>query len=124
MAESPPGLFDSARRLLASVLATAHTRIELVAVEVEEQAHRAAELLLWSLVALAAAAFGILMLGLLAILVFWEQRVLAAAGVTAVYLLLAGTALAVIRAKARSRPRLLEQSLAELAKDRDRVGGA
>jgi uncharacterized membrane protein YqjE len=124
MTESSPGLFDSARSLLASILATAHTRIELAAVEIEEQAHRAAELLLWSLAALAAFAFGILMLGVLAILVFWEHRVLAATTVTAVYLVAGGAALAIVRAKARARPRILAQSLNELAKDRDRVGGA
>ncbi len=122
MSETPSGLLDSARRLLASILATAHTRFELVAVEIEEQVHRAAELLLWSLVALAASAFGLLMAGILVILVFWEHRVLAASGVTALYLLTAGIALVVVRRKARARPRLLGASLEQLAKDRDLAG--
>jgi len=124
MADSPSeprGLLDSARRLLTSVLTVATTRIELAAVEIEEQVHRAAELLLWSFVGLMAAVCGVLMLGFLVILTFWEHRVLAASLVAAGYLLAAAAALLVVRAKARGRPRLFEASLSELAKDRDRL---
>jgi len=122
MSDSAPGILDSARRLAASLLSAAHTRVDLAACEIEEQVHRVAEMLLWSLVALVASAFGILMLGVVALLVFWEHRVLAASIVTALYLLAAGIALAVVRAKARARPRLLGATLGELARDRDLAG--
>ena len=115
----PRGLVDSARRLLSSVLHVVHTRFELAAVEIEEQLHRAAELLLWSLVGLVAAACGALMLGFLVVLAFWEHRVLAAGLVAAGYFLTAGAALLVLRVRARGRPRLFDASLSELVKDRD-----
>ena len=113
------GLIDSARRLVSSVVEAIQTRFELAAVEIEEQVHWAAELLVWTFVALAAAACGIVMLGFVVVVVFWEHRILASALVALAYLLTAGAALLVLRGKVRSRPRLFDASVHELAKDRE-----
>ena len=49
-AQPVTGLFASARDLLATALALAHTRLELVTTEIEEELHRVAEILLWMFV--------------------------------------------------------------------------
>ena len=116
------GLVDSARRLLSSLVGAIHTRLELASVEIEEQLHRAVELLLWSLVGIFAAACGVLMLGFLVIIAFWEQRVLASGIVAGAWVATAVGAFLVVRAKSRARPRVFESTLGELAKDRDTLG--
>jgi len=116
--EAEGGLIDSLRRLLSSVVEAVQTRFELAAVEIEEQVHWAAELLVWTFVALAAAACGIVMLGFLVVVVFWEHRILASGLVALTYLLSAVVALVVLRTKVRARPRLFDTSVGELAKDR------
>jgi uncharacterized membrane protein YqjE len=116
--EAEGGLIDSLRRLLSSIVEAVQTRFELAAVEIEEQVHWASELLVWTFVALAAAACGIVMLGLLVVVVFWEHRILASALVALTYLLTSVAALVVLRTKVRARPRLFDTSMGELAKDR------
>jgi uncharacterized membrane protein YqjE len=109
------GLLASLRRLLATLVGIVETRIELLSVEIEEQA-----LLFWQLLLLAAAILVFSGLALLAfsawlLLLFWDSHALAAlAGLTLVYLAAALTALLGFRA----RPRLFATSLAELARDR------
>jgi uncharacterized membrane protein YqjE len=113
-----PGLFQSLRTLAATVLEITQTRIELFTTEVQEELHRAAELVLWSTVALLAGSIGTLLLAFCVILAFWEQRLVAAGVVTAVFLLACVVAVAVVRAKLAAYPRPLQSTLAELRRDR------
>jgi uncharacterized membrane protein YqjE len=83
------GLFRSLAKLLATAIGIAQTRLELLSTELQEEVHRAAEILVWTIVALLAA-----------------------------LMLIAVTAALVLRAKIRSRPRLFDATLTELAKDR------
>ena len=46
------GLFDSVKALAASLLAIAHTRLELFSTEIEEQRAWLSSMLVWTLVAL------------------------------------------------------------------------
>lgn len=113
------GLFKSLANLLATVLAIAQTRVELLTTELQEEIHRAAELMVWTLVALLAAAMGLFLTALVIIFVFWDtHRVLASVLVASTFFVIAVAALVVLRAKVRDRPKLLEGTLAELAKDR------
>jgi uncharacterized membrane protein YqjE len=112
-------LFRSLTRLLATFVAIAHTRLELLSTELQQEVHRAAEILVWTLVAMVSAGIGLLLLALVIIIAFWDtHRLLAAVVVTSVFLLLAALAGLVLRAKVRSRPRLLDGTLTELARDR------
>jgi uncharacterized membrane protein YqjE len=123
-AETGPvsGLFKSLANLVASVVAIAQTRIELLTTELQEEIHRAAELLVWTLVALLAVAMGLFLTALVIIFVFWDtHRVLASVLVASSFFVIALAALIVLRAKVRNRPRLLEGTLAELAKDREQL---
>ena len=113
------GLFRSLANLLSTVVAIAQTRLELLSTELQEEVHRAAEILIWTIVALLAALIGLFMLGLVIIFIFWDtHRILASIGVTGGLMLIAVTAALVLRAKIRSRPRLFDATLTELAKDR------
>ncbi len=116
------GLFDSLKTLLATLVGIAHTRVELIGVEVEEQFARLVSLLVWGLVALFFAFAGVIFSAIAFIVVFWDSnRVLAAAGLAAAFVLLAVIAVLGFIARAKARPRLFKASLDELAKDRSQL---
>jgi uncharacterized membrane protein YqjE len=106
------------RRLFATLLQVVRLRFELVSVELDEQVAYAANLLIWILVALFWASLGAMFLGLTIIVIFWDQhRILAAAGVTTVYVLLAVVATRVVQSRLKHRPRFLAATMAELQRD-------
>jgi len=115
-------LFKSLSNLLATFVAIAHTRLELLTTELQEEIHRAAEILVWSFVALLAAGIGLFLAALVVIFLFWDtHRLLASVAVTATFFLIALGAALNLRSKVRNRPPLLESTLAELAKDRKQL---
>jgi uncharacterized membrane protein YqjE len=114
------GLFRSLRNLLATFVAIAHTRLELLSTELRQEIHRTAEIMVWTLVALLSAGIGLFLLALVVIFIFWDtHRLIASVAVTSVFAALALIAALVLRAKIKSKPRLLDATLGELAKDRD-----
>jgi uncharacterized membrane protein YqjE len=113
------GLFRSLAHLLATAVGIAQTRLELLSTELQEEVHRVAEIILWAAIALLAAAVGLFMLALVIVFVFWDtHRMLASVAVTSVFFLIAVVAGLVLAAKVRSKPPLLDATLAELKKDR------
>jgi uncharacterized membrane protein YqjE len=125
--ETPPdhplGMFDSLRRLLGTAAAIAHTRIELLGVEAEEQVARLTSMLLWTIVTLFLAFTAVVLIAVAILLVFWDTN----RNVIAVLLAVAFAVLALVswlrvRALARERPHLFKATLEELAKDRERLG--
>lgn len=112
------GLFGSARRLLARLLALAQTRLELLTTELSLEVQRAVSLLLWAFVALFFGGLAVLMLTLTLVIAFWEQHRLLVAGLaTLLFVGVTVTALGVLRHKLRTRGRLLGASLDELRSD-------
>ena len=122
--DAPPdglvrGLVRSVANLVATAIAIAHTRLELLSTELQQEVHRAAEILVWAGVALLAGGIGLFLSALVVVLVFWDtHRLLASIVVTSVFFVIALTAALVLRAKLRGKPRLLDATLTELAKDR------
>jgi uncharacterized membrane protein YqjE len=115
---APGGLFDSARRLLARLLALAQTRLELLITELSIEVQRAVSLLLWAFMALFFGGLAVLMLTLTLVIAFWEEhRLLVAALATAAFGIVTTVAVLVMRHKLRSRGRLLGASLDELRRD-------
>jgi uncharacterized membrane protein YqjE len=113
------GLFRSIAQLLATAVGVAHTRLELLSTELQEEVHRVAEILLWAAVALLAAGVGLFLLALVVIIVYWDtHRVVASVAVTSAFFLIAVGAGLVLRAKVRSKPPMLDATLAELKNDR------
>ncbi len=96
--------------------------MELLTNDLQQEVHRVAELLVWALIALLAAGFGLLLSALVVIFVFWDtHRLLAAICVAAVFLGIAITAALMFTAKLRAKPRPLQATLAELEHDRQRL---
>jgi uncharacterized membrane protein YqjE len=112
------GLFASLRRMLATLLTLAQTRLELVGVEIEEQIAHAAAVLLWSITAIFCASLSVLLLALTIVIAFWDQhRLLAASLVTATFAVTALVAGLVARHRLRTRPRLLAVLAREFERD-------
>ena len=110
---------DFARTLLSFVL----TRTRLAATELEEQALRLIEILIWLAVALFFIGIATVFVALLVVLVFWDANRLLAAGLLATFFVSIGTGAALIaRRLLRERPKLLAATLAELERDRNTLG--
>lgn len=121
---SSGGLFASARHMLATALAIAHTRLELITTEIEEELYRVAEILLWGFVAIFFAGLTVLMGAFLVVLLWWEEHRLLAASLTVLaFLAVTLAALALTLRKARARPKLLHATIEELKRDRDAIEG-
>jgi uncharacterized membrane protein YqjE len=117
-------LLRSAVQLFGSVMAAAQTRAELLTTEVEEKIERGARLLLLGFTALLAGILGALIAGFIVVLVFWDtHRVAAAFAVLGVFLMAAAACGLAVRRQLKARTRLLEATLAELARDVRRMRG-
>jgi uncharacterized membrane protein YqjE len=124
--ESPKGplsgLLSSLTQTFATLVAMAQTRLELLTTELQEEIQQTASLLLWAFIALFAAGIGLFLAALVVIFVFWDShRVLAAVFMTAIFFAIAIGAALHLRNKLRNRPRMLDGTLSELARDRQRL---
>jgi uncharacterized membrane protein YqjE len=124
MAELDPGeragfgLFGSLRSALANLIELAHTRLQLLSVEMEARFLNSRQVMLWSVVALFSASFALLMLTLTVLIIFWDtHRLLAASIITVFFAILAVAAALVVRHRVRGRPRLLADTINELKRD-------
>lgn len=116
------GLFQSLNNFVGTFVSIAHTRLELLTTELQEEIREVGEILVWSFVALFAAMMALFLAALTVIFVFWDTyRVAAALSMTAAFLLIAAVAAVLLRNKMRAKPPLLDATLAELAKDRDQL---
>jgi uncharacterized membrane protein YqjE len=112
------GLFSSLRSALGNFIELAHTRLELLSVEMEARLLNSRHVMLWSVVALFSAALAMLMLAFTLLIVFWDtHRLLAACVITAFFAILAVAAALVVRQRVRERPRLLAATISELKRD-------
>lgn len=115
-------LIRSLKNALSTVIAIAQTRLEIISTELQEEIGRAANLLLWAFVALFAAGIGLFVGALVLIFAFWEtHRVLVSLLAMGFFFLLALTAVLVLRAKLKGRPRLFEATIAEFSRDREHL---
>jgi uncharacterized membrane protein YqjE len=123
-APGPAGsLLRSLVRLGVSLLAAAQTRVELLTTEIAEDVHRGLRILLWSIVAALCGVLALLLAGVTLIVWLWDtHRLAAATGVTLAFALLAAGAAWVARARLREKPRLLDATRSELARDVTALG--
>ena len=116
------GLFDSLKGLAASLVAIAHTRLDLLSTDLEEERARLVSVLVMLFVALFCLGVGVVLLAILVAVVFWDShRLLALAGLTGVFLAGGVAALGCARHTLKTKPRLFAASLAELSKDRQHL---
>ena len=111
-------LLSTLGRIASTLVAMVGTRLELAAVEFQEDARRLLGYLAWSLLAVFLAAGAILLVALFVILLFWDSyRLQAVAGMAVV--LGAGAFFIVtgVRAKLNAQTPLFAATLAELRDD-------
>jgi uncharacterized membrane protein YqjE len=112
------GLFRSLKSLAATMVALAHTRLELLTTELQEEVQRAAGAVIWSFLALLSAIVALFFAGLTIVLVYWDtHRILAAVLVTSTFFAFTVASVAMLLLKINSRPRFLDATLAELGRD-------
>lgn len=111
-------LLETAGRIGATLGAMACTRLELAAVEVQEEARSLLGFAAWTLLAAFLAAGALMLVALFVILLFWEShRLLAVGGMAGLFALAAAAILAKVRAGFAARGPMLAATRAELGKD-------
>ena len=114
-----PRLADSLHGIVDAGLQTAQTRLELLAVELQEEKLRLTGLALNTVVARLLLGFGLVFLMVFLTVLFWEEHRLLALGISTAVCIGGGLIAASNAARAfRSGTRLFSASLAELARDR------
>ena len=120
--QSTTGLFQSFSNFTATLLAIAHTRLQLLTTELQEEVRQVGGILLWAFIAAFTALLGLFLAALAFIFAFWDtHRIAASLVMIAVFVGLAIFAILVLRKKLREKSPMLDDTLAELAKDRDNL---
>lgn len=119
---SQGGLFRSLRNLLATLVGTARTRLELLQVELEEEKLRLAGIAVLAIAAAFFLALAVLVFTLFVILLFWDtHRVLATGLIASAYLIVGLCCAAAANRRASIKSKLFAASLAQLDADRERL---
>ena len=115
---SGPGILSTLRRLCATALAVVQNRVELFAVEVQEQKVRLVKILLLTAAAVFLANTALLVMTVtIVVLAGDEVRKPMLIGISAFYVVAAGVAFLLLRRELRSAPPPFEDSVGELKKD-------
>jgi uncharacterized membrane protein YqjE len=116
------GLLESLAALAATLVAIAHTRLDLLSADREEDRERVLSLLVLTLAALFCLGVGVVLATILIVVAFWDtHRVLALSGLAGFFLAVGMAAWIFAMHKARTKPRLFAASLSELLKDRQQL---
>ena len=112
------GLPSALRALGATLLALVCARVKLIAVELQEERARAGQKLVMVVLAALFLAMGMLLAAFLVVVLFWDtHRMLAAGGVTLLYLGIGGWALVRLREMNHSSPPPFSATMSEFAGD-------
>jgi uncharacterized membrane protein YqjE len=116
------GLLASLTALAATLVAIAHTRLDLLSSDLEEEREHLLSLLVLSLSALFFLGIGVLLATLLVVVAFWDTyRLPVLAVLTGVFLAAGITAWRIALHKAKTKPKLFAASMSELLKDRQQL---
>jgi uncharacterized membrane protein YqjE len=111
-------------RIGANLLAMLRTRLELAAVELQEETQRLLGYLAWGVAAAFLGAVAVLLAILFVLVLFWDtHRLLAVGGMTVLFALASLLAFLKVRGELANRPPLMADTLAELRKDAQAVKG-
>ena len=120
--QSTTGLFQSFSNFAGTLIAIAHTRLQLLTTELQEEVRQVGAILLWAFIAAFTALLGLFLAALVFIFAFWDtHRIAASLVMIAMFVGLALFAVLVLRKKLREKSPMLDDTLAELAKDRDNL---
>lgn len=119
------GLFESLKTFSATLIALAHTHLQLLSTDLEEERVWLLSTLVSALVALFCFGVGVVLATIFIVVAFWDgYRLLALGALTALFLLAGAAALGLALHKLRVKPRLFAATLSELAKDRQQLTSA
>lgn len=116
------GLFESLTKFSANLVAIAHTRLDLLSTDLEEERAHVFSLLALGLAALFFIGIGVVLTTILLVVAFWDTHRFLVLSLLAEFFLAAGlVAGGVAIHKARTKPKLFSASLSELYKDRQQL---
>jgi uncharacterized membrane protein YqjE len=111
-------ILAAAGRIAATLVAMVGTRLELAAVEFQEDARRLLGYLAWTLLAVFLAAGAFLLVALFVIVLFWDDyRLQAIAGMAILFAAVAGLIVMKVKSGLNSQASLFSSTLAELRND-------
>jgi uncharacterized membrane protein YqjE len=116
------GLLDSLTTLATTLVAIAHTRLDLLSTDLEEDREHLLSLLIFTLCALFFFGVGLLLASILLVVIFWDSyRLLVLALLAGCFLLAGAGAWWIAVTKAKNKPRLFAGSMSELLLDRQQL---
>jgi uncharacterized membrane protein YqjE len=116
------GLLESLRAFATTLVGVAHTRLELLSTDLEEDRERLFSLIALYLVAAFCLVVGLVIAIILIVFILWEDHRLLALSSVAGFFVLAGLiACGFAMYKAKTKPKLFSASLLELLKDKDKL---
>jgi uncharacterized membrane protein YqjE len=116
------GLLQSLNNFVGTLVGIAHTRLQLLTTELQEEIREVGQILVYAFIALFAAMMALFLGALTVIFVFWDtHRILAALLMTGMFVLIAALSAAFLAKLMREKPPMMDATLAELAKDRDHI---
>lgn len=119
---STAGLFQSFSNFAGTLIAIAHTRLQLLTTELQEEVRQVGAILLWAFIAAFTALLALFLGALAVIFAFWDtHRIAASLAMIGLFLAIAIGAGLMLAKKLRDKSPLLDDTLAELAKDRDNL---
>lgn len=114
----------SVKRLLCTLTSIVSTRLELLANEVQEERLRLTQMFLFAFAVLFCFGLAVLLLTMFIVVLYWDDHRLAVlAGLSVLFFALGAWAAMLLRSKVQGGTRLFSASLAELARDREQLGG-
>lgn len=115
-------MLESLTNLAATLVAIAHTRLDLLSADLEADREHLISLLVSTLVALFCLGVGVVLATILLVAAFWDTHRLLVLGLfTGVFLTVGIAAWMFAMHKARTKPRVFAASLSELFKDRQQL---
>lgn len=116
------GLLESLTVLVTTFVAIAHTRLELLSTDFEEDRQHLFSLLVLALAALFCLVVGVVLAAILLVTAFWDtHRLMVLGSLTGFFLAVGAAAWRLVTHKARTKPRLFAASLSELFKDQQQL---
>jgi uncharacterized membrane protein YqjE len=117
--EHSGGLFGAVRRVADTCVSSIHNRVELFALELQEEKIRLVRLLLWTGAALFASFLAITIITIAVVWLIQDEgaRKIAISGFGLLYAIVAGVLAMKLRSEVRNAPPPLADTMAELKKD-------
>lgn len=122
MTAESKGLLGSLGAFVKTLLNVAHTRLELLSIDIEEDRERLFSLVVLYLIAAFFLVVGLVIAIILIVFVLWESHRLLALTLVAGFFLLTGLGICSFAIKkTKTKPRLFSASLSELLKDQQEL---